>query len=353
MKAAVWHGRRDVRIEQVPQPPAPPPGQVKVEVACCGICGTDLHEYMAGPIYIPTEKPHPLTGAQAPVILGHEMAGKVVEVGKGVSRVTVGERVTLCPIIGCLGCKWCEAGLMGICPNVAFLGTSWQWGGFAKYVNVYDYMCYNLPPEVPYEVGALVEPFAATVRAVKRATIRPEDTVAVVGTGPVGLMAVQAARIAGARQIIALEPAQKRRQLARECGATEVIDPLGEDPILKINALTGEEGADVVIESAGLEKTAVLAGRIAGRAGRIMMMGVFEKPALLDLTDLVFGEKTVLGSMGGYGVFDDAIRMMAEGQFNAGPLITGKIGLDEIVRKGFDVLIKHKEKHAKILVMPD
>ena len=352
MKAAVWHGKKDVRIEEVSAPPSPPPHQVKVEVACCGICGTDLHEYLGGPIYIPDERPHPLTGSRAPIILGHEMAGKVVEVGKGVSRVKEGDRVALCPIIGCLQCRWCTSGRMGICPDVAFLGVSWHWGGFARYVNVHDYMCYHLPSEVPYEVGALVEPFAATVRAVKRAGIKKGEAVAVVGTGPVGLMAVQAARIAGAEQVIALEPAEKRQQLARECGATAIIDPLL-DPVSEIKNLTGGEGVDVVIESAGLEKTALLAGLIAHRTGRIMVMGVFEKPVLFHFTDLVYGEKTVMGSMGGYGVFDEAIRMMAEGKFKGEPLITGKIGLDDIVRKGFNALIHAKETHVKILVVPD
>jgi (R,R)-butanediol dehydrogenase/meso-butanediol dehydrogenase/diacetyl reductase len=108
MKAAVWYGQRDVRIEDVPPPPPPQPGQVKVEVASCGICGTDLHEYLAGPIYIPADAPHPLTGSQAPVILGHELSGRVVEVGEGVDRVRSGDRVALCPIIGCLKCarRW-------------------------------------------------------------------------------------------------------------------------------------------------------------------------------------------------------------------------------------------------------
>ena len=122
MKAAIWHGRRDLRVEDVQEPPAPPAGQVKVEIAWCGLCGTDLHEYLGGPLYIPVATPHPLTGAQAPLILGHEAAGEVVQVGPGVSRVDVGDRVALCPIIGCLECESCRSGLMGLCSRIAFLG---------------------------------------------------------------------------------------------------------------------------------------------------------------------------------------------------------------------------------------
>jgi len=351
VKAAVWHGRRDVRVEDVPEPPSPPPGQVKVEVVWCGICGTDLHEYLGGPLYIPTDAPHPLTGAQAPIILGHELSGQVVEVGSGVTRVKVGDRVALCPIIGCQECEWCTSGWMGLCTNIAFLGSSWHGGGFSPYVNVYDYMCYQLPPEVPYEVGALVEPFAATFRAVKQARVKAGETVAIIGAGPIGLMALQSARMAGAGQVIAFEPTAKRREWALQCGASAVVDPMRQDPLAVIRHLTDGAGADVVIECAGLEATGILAGRVARRRGRVVVMGVFERPALLDYTNLVYGEKTMMGSMGGYGVFEEAIQVMAEGKFNGEPLITGKITLDDILT-GFDALIQHQEEHVKILVSP-
>lgn len=352
MKAAVWHAQRDVRVEDVPEPSSPPSGQVKVEVAWCGICGTDLHEYMGGPLYVPADAPHPMTGVQAPVILGHEIAGNVVEVGPGVTRVEVGDRVALCPIIGCLECEWCQSGLMGLCSSIAFLGISWHSGAFSRYVNVYDYMCYKLPPEVSYEVGAMVEPFAATYRAVKRVGVNPGETVAIVGTGPIGLMALQSARIVGAEQIVAVEPAAKRQDLARQCGATAIVDPVNQDAIATVKELTGGAGADVVVECAGVEATGLLSGRIARRKGRIMIMGVFEKPAPLDYSDLVFSEKTVMGSMGGYGLFDEAIQVMAEGKFDGEPLVTGKIGVDDIVTGGFEALIKHKEENVKILVSP-
>ena len=112
MKAAVWHGRQDVRIESVADPPLPPPGQIQVQVRWCGICGTDLHEYMAGPLYIPVEKPHPATGVQAPVIIGHEMSGTVTAVGDGADHFSPGDRVAACPIIGCGKCRWCQTGSM-------------------------------------------------------------------------------------------------------------------------------------------------------------------------------------------------------------------------------------------------
>ena len=107
MKAAMWYGKKDVRIEKVPESPSPDSNQVKVEVIYAGICGTDIHEFLAGPLYIPLNKPHPLTSVKAPVIMGHEMSGNVVEVGDLVTNVKVGDRVAICPIIGCQTCKWC------------------------------------------------------------------------------------------------------------------------------------------------------------------------------------------------------------------------------------------------------
>ena len=144
----------------------------------------------------------------------------------------------------------------------------------------------------------------------------------------------------------------KRQQLALEIGATAVIDPNRQDPVAAIGEYTDGAGADVVIECAGFETSGILAGRIARRKGRVVILGVFERPANFDFTDLVFGEKIVMGSMGPYGIMDEVIQVMAEGKINGSRLITGKIGLDEIVAGGFESLIKHKDENVKILVSP-
>ena len=218
MKAAVWHGRQDVRIEKVSEPPAPPPGQVQVKVSWCGICGTDLHEYMGGPLYIPLGRPHPVTGVQAPVIIGHEMSGEVVGVGEGVENFAVGDRVVACPIIGCGECRWCRTGSMAQCDRVAFLGTSWTGGALAERLNLNAYQCYHLTDAISDEIGALVEPFSSTVRAVAQGQPGPEDSVAIVGAGPIGLMALMAARLRGVKCVVAVEMAERRIEAAKECG---------------------------------------------------------------------------------------------------------------------------------------
>ncbi len=352
MKAAVWHGRKDVRVEEVAGPPSPATGQVQVEVAWCGICGTDLHEYIGGPVYIPVNAPHPLTGARAPVIIGHEFSGRVTAVGEGVEEFAIGDRVAACPIIGCGHCRWCKAGSMAQCDKVAFVGTSWQGGGFAERLNLYAYQCYHLPETMSDEVGALVEPFSSTARAVLRGEVGPTHNVAIVGAGPIGLLALLAARIRGAKRVVAVEVAGRRIEAAKQCGATAVINPSTEDPLRRADEITDGEGFNVVVECVGQETTGLLAARLTRTRGRLVVMGVFERPSPIDFTDLVFREKTVIGSMSGYGFFDQAIRMMGDNRFRADALITGRIGLDDLIEKGIHPLLTDKERHVKTLVSP-
>jgi (R,R)-butanediol dehydrogenase/meso-butanediol dehydrogenase/diacetyl reductase len=352
MKAAVWHARQDVRIQDVPEPPPPPPGQVQVKVAWCGICGTDLHEYMGGPLYIPLGKPHPVTGVQAPVIIGHEMSGTVTGVGDGVKDFRAGDRIAACPIIGCGHCRWCKSGSMAQCDRVAFMGTSWTGGALAECLNLNAYQCYHLPDTISDEAGALVEPFSATVRAVAQGDPGPEDNVAIVGAGPIGLMALLAARIRGAKMVVAVEMAERRIRTAKQCGADGIIDPSREDPVERAMELTGGQGFDLVMECAGQPATALLAGKLTRTRGRMVVMGVFEKPAPIDLTDVVFREKVISGSMSGYGLYDESISMMTDPRFKGDVLITDHLPLDELVDKGYYGLLNEKDKHVKILVRP-
>ncbi len=350
MKAAVWHGRRDVRIESVRDPPSPPPGQLQVEVAWCGICGTDLHEYTAGPLYIPVSRPHPVTGVQAPVIIGHEMSGRVVAVGEGVDSFAIGDRVAGCPIIGCGKCRWCTNGSMAQCDQVAFMGTSWSGGALSERLNLYAYQCYRLPDNVSDEIGSLVEPFSATVRAVARGKLVSDEHVAIIGAGPIGLMALMAARIQGSRNVVAVEVAANRIAVAKQCGATAVINPHIEDPEKRAFELTNGLGFDLVVECAGQPTSALLAGRLTRTRGRLIVMGVFDKAAPLDLTDLVFREKTITGSMSGYGCYAETIGMMTSPHFRGDALISDRIGLDELIDLGYGSLLNDKDNHVKILV---
>ena len=147
MRALRFHAARDLRIEDVAEPPPPGDGEVVVKVVSCGICGTDLHEYIAGPIVTPVE-PHPLTGAQNPQILGHEFAGDVVAVGDGVTRVVEGDRVAIMPLAYCGHCAYCQRGLQHLCATMACVGLSHAWGGMGEFATVAEYQVVRLPEEV-------------------------------------------------------------------------------------------------------------------------------------------------------------------------------------------------------------
>jgi (R,R)-butanediol dehydrogenase/meso-butanediol dehydrogenase/diacetyl reductase len=351
MKAAVWYGKKDVRVEDIPEPPAPGPGDVKIKVHWTGICGSDLHEYLAGPIFIPADAPHPLTGAQAPLTLGHEFSGEVVEIGEGVTNVEVGDKVTSDACQYCGECFMCKRNRYSLCEKLAFTGLMAD-GAFAEYVNVPAYSLYKLPAEMSSDAGALVEPIAVGVHAIRRGRVLEGDTVAVVGAGTIGLVTLQAARAAGASKVFVLEIAKARKEFAEKLGATAVIDPTEVDPVEEIRRLTDGLGVDVAIECIGGEKTAPLTIQLTRPGGRAVIVGIFEGPSEQHFNDLVFTEREVYGSLAYYGEFDTAIALLSDGRLVAEPLITGRIKLDDIVEKGFEELVAHKESNIKILVSP-
>jgi (R,R)-butanediol dehydrogenase / meso-butanediol dehydrogenase / diacetyl reductase len=189
MRAAVWYGAKDVRVEDVPVRP-PGPGEVTIEVAYCGICGSDLHEYADGPHAVPVGAPHPESGVAAPLVLGHEFCGTVTEVGADVTTVAPGDRVAVEPHYRCGSCPRCLAGEYNICRHFGFAGLMGH-GGLAEHSTVPAYMLHRLPEQVSLEQAAVFEPAAVALHAVRRAGIRPGESVAVLGLGPIGLLVTQ------------------------------------------------------------------------------------------------------------------------------------------------------------------
>ncbi|MBW2560894.1 MAG: 2,3-butanediol dehydrogenase [Deltaproteobacteria bacterium] len=349
MKAAIWYGRKDVRVENCPEPPAPGPKEVKIKVQWCGICGSDLHEYDVGPIFIPASAPHPLTGVQAPLILGHEFSGELVEVGSDVKDWKVGDRVAPDACQYCGECNMCKQNRYSLCEKLAFTGLMTN-GAFAEYVNVPSYTLYSLPPEIPSDAGALVEPVAVGVHAIRRGNVLIGDTVATVGTGTIGQVTLQAAKAAGAGKVFVVEKAQARKEYAKNLGATAVIDPTETDPVAEVRRLTDGLGVDVAFECVGGHETGALTIDLARIGGRAVLVGIFERPSEVHFNNLVFTEKEVFGSLAYYGEFKTAIALMADGRIVAEPMITARIKLDDIVEKGFKELLENREKHIKILV---
>jgi (R,R)-butanediol dehydrogenase/meso-butanediol dehydrogenase/diacetyl reductase len=351
MRAAVWHGRNDIRVEDVPRPILPPAGWVQIRVQWCGICGSDLHEYVAGPVFIPVDVPHPMTGIKGQCILGHEFCGEIVELGAGVQGFSLGESVAADACQHCGTCYYCTHGLYNICENLAFTGLMNN-GAFAELVNVPANLLYKLPPNFPAEAGALIEPLAVGMHAVKKAGSLLGQNVVVVGAGTIGLCTIMCAKAAGAAQVIALEMSGARKAKALEVGATHVLDPNECDALAGVKRLTGGLGADVSFECIGNKHTAKLAIDLIRKAGKCVLVGIFEEPSEFNFFELVATEKQVIGSLAYNGEFADVIAFIADGRLDIKPLVTGRIQLEQIVGQGFEELVNNKEHNVKIIVSP-
>lgn len=351
MKAARFYGPGDIRIDDVPEPTTRP-GTVKVEVEWCGICGTDLHEYLEGPIFAPTaDAPHPITGESVPITLGHEFAGIVAEVGDGVTRVRVGERVVVEPYIICGNCDACTNGRYNVCQTLGFVGLSGHGGGFSQYVVAQERWIHPLG-ELGTDVGALIEPLAVAHHAVKLSRAKPGHTALVFGAGPIGLVTTAALKAACVEEVIVVEPADVRKAKAPVAGADHVLDPTTTDVVAAVHELTKGRGADVSFECAGIDavlKSAILSTRAGGTVVNVAIWG---HEASVAMNDLVFREVNVLGSLAYADDHPATIEMVASGKVDPFQFITGRIDLDDIVGKGFDELINNKEENVKILVSP-
>jgi (R,R)-butanediol dehydrogenase/meso-butanediol dehydrogenase/diacetyl reductase len=352
MKAALWHARDDVRVEEVPEPSAPGPGEIIIKVSACGICGTDLEEYRAGPLFIPVGEPNPLTGRMAPVILGHEFAGEVVEVGRGVTQFRSGDRVAPDVLIYCGTCYWCQRHQVSLCEKMAALGLSGD-GGLAEYCKAPVSMCIKLSDAMPIEHAALAEPLSVAVRAVRRGRVGLGDKVAIFGGGTIGLFALQAARNAGASAVYVVEPHAWRRELALSLGAGAAIDPREANPVEQLRALT-DIGPDVAIDASGAVPATLGAIEATRRGGRIVIVGLPIKAASINFMSIVSTEKEILGSLS--HIYDEdfaaAIRLLGDGRVKAEPLISDRIPLDDLVSRGLHRLEAQAADILKILVRP-
>ena len=352
MRGAVWYGKNDVRIENLPLPSAPKPGWVQIKVAYCGICGSDLHEFIAGPVFIPTT-PHPLTGTKAPLLLGHEFSGTVCAVGEGVTTVKVGDRVAPDACQHCHICKPCRDGRYNVCDKLAFTGLMTE-GAFAPYVNVPAELCYKIPDNMSFEHAALLEPLATGFSAVRKAGSIMGLNVVVLGAGTIGLGTIMAVRASGAGQIIVLEQAAARIEMAKKCGADIVINTKEKDAVAEVRKLTDGVGADVSFECIGNIHTGPLAIDVLRNTGTAVIEGIFEGPSAFNFFTLSGTDKTVIGSLA-YTLkdFEGLGKLIAKGVIDPSPLITGKIALGDIVENGFLELINNKDNNIKIIVDPN
>ena len=346
MRAAVYHGPNKVTIEDVAEPD-PRPGTVKLKVGFNGICGTDLHEYYAGPIFVPTS-PHPLTQQQLPLTMGHEFSGTITAVGDGVTGWAEGDRVAVEPIYKCDQCGPCRAGNYNVCAQIGFHGLMSD-GGMAEYTVVPTSMLHRLPDNVSLELGALVEPMSVAYHAATLGDVHPGDTAMVFGAGPIGIGLWFALRGKGVQDVFVVEPSPTRRAAVEALGAT-TLDPAAVDVPAFIADHTRGRGADAVFDAAGVAPAVQTALGCIGSRKPMVSVAIYEKPLETPILNLVMNESRIQGSLCYTGAdFEAVIALMADGAYDTTGWVT-QIPIDDVVDEGFEAL--HAGTKMKVLVDP-
>ena len=350
MKALVYHGNRDLRLETV-EDLQPGPNEVKLRVDYCGICATDIEEYLYGPKFISSDPPNPLTGRSVPLVVGHELMATVSETGPGVEGVEQGQRVAIHGVLTCGRCRWCTSGQTQQCATQAFVGFGID-GGLAEYLVWPASHLVPLPENLASREAALVEPASVAGHAVRRARLTTGDRVAVLGVGTVGMLAMQIAKAAGA-QVFAIDTRQMSLDLARELGADAAID--ARDPHLNdaILELTDGTGPDVVLDAAGTASTPADAVRWVRKGGRVVLVAIYTDTPQFDFNSIVIDEKEMIGTVG-YARLDveESVRLLSEGSVKSAPLISDVIGLDDVIDVGYKRMLEPTKDIFRILVSP-
>ena len=342
MKVAMLYGIKDLRVQDI-NIPTVADGEILVKVKAATTCGTDLKIYQRG--YV--------TGViKLPTVFGHEWAGEIAEVGKGVSYLKKGMRVRAGNSSPCLRCYMCQKGKFNLCEDMM-----WLWGAYAEYIKVPQRIVMLntqvIPDHVSYEEAAITEPLACVLHGVEEARVKLGDTVAIIGAGPIGLLHLLTVRKMGAGKVIISDTIDERLQLAQKLGADQTINAKHEDTVERTKKLTAGYGADVVIEAIGMPATWEQALRMARKGGTVLEFGGCppETEIKVSTEQLHYGETTVMGAFHTTPAhFKKALNLIASGTINVKPLITSRMKLDNI-KRAFETLTTSKTD-IKIAVSP-
>ena len=321
MKALVLEAYNHLVYRDVPEP-ALGAQEVLVRVQACGICGSDVHG-MDGS-----------TGRRVPpIIMGHEAAGVIAAMGEQVSGWQVGERVTFDSTIYCGSCYFCRRGLVNLCDQRRVLGVSpgdyRQHGAFAEYVAVPQHILYRLPDEVSFVQAALVEPLAIALHGVRRLPVGPDDCALVIGTGTIGLSAVQALRVAGCRLIIGVDTIPSRLALARRLGADVTLHAHDDDVLAEVLRLTEGRGADLAVDACGYTETVGMAVAGLRKGGSLTIIGSYAPRIELELQSVVYRQLSLNGSAACCGEYADCLELMARRAVHTECLVSAVAPLSE------------------------
>lgn len=355
MKAARFYDNHDIRIEEIEEPTAGA-GEVLIKVAWCGICGTDLHEFLDGPIFCPTHNtPHPISGESSPVTMGHEMSGVVEALGEGVTDLEVGDHVVVEPYIIADDVDT-SAGNKNyhLSQDMNFIGLAGRGGGLAEKIAVKRRWVHKVSKDIPLDEAALIEPLTVGYHAVERAGGVGPGTVALVGgAGPIGLLTAAVLKAQGATVVIT-EISSLRRQKALDSGvADHAISPAEVDVVEEVKKLTDGRGADVAFECTSVNAVLDTLFDAIKPQGIIVVVSIWGKPAQLDMQKLVLKEVDVRGTIAYVNNHPETIKLVESGKIDLKPFITEKIALENLIDEGFDTLINRNETAVKILVTTD
>jgi L-iditol 2-dehydrogenase len=321
MRAAVLHGVDDLRVQDVPRPTTPEPGQALVRLRSVGICGSDVHYFRRGRIgnFV----------VESPLILGHEAAGEVLEVGAGVTHLHPGQRVAIEPGFPDRTCRFCREGRYNLCPEVTFLATPPVDGAFTEVLAWPADCLHPLPDGVSLDEGAMVEPLSVGIHAIRRTGLRPGQSVAILGAGPIGLCTLAVALAAGATTAIITDSVSLRLQMAEQMGATHVL-PVGPGNVDEVMAITGGLGVDVACECAGAVPALQAALRMTRSGGFVQLVGMpAETDPPVPVYELIGRELSVGGLFRYCNTYPAGLSLIARGAVDVKPLITHHFVLEQ------------------------
>jgi L-iditol 2-dehydrogenase len=320
----------------------PGPGEVQVRVEAVGVCGSDLHAYTEGAVGS--------TPNVYPMVLGHEPAGRIVKVGAGVTGLAAGDRGALEPALYCYHCEFCLSGHHNVCANIRFLSNPHQPGFFRELVNLPAVNFLPIPAGMSFDEAALAEPLAIAVHSLRLASIRADETVAVIGAGPIGLLTIAALRAAKARRIWAVEPLAHRRELARGIGADAVLEPA--EAVQEILGGTGRRGVDCAIDCAAGEQTTNQAIQLTRNAGRVVLTGIHSTPSVsMDGSAMRRKELTIFNVRRSNQESQDALELLRAHAVWFAPLLTHTREIERI-EEAFAIASQYRDGVGKMIVRP-
>lgn len=343
MRALLLTGPREFELVDLPVPDVGP-GDVLVEVASCGICGSDVHGYdLSSGRRIP------------PLVMGHEAAGTVASVGSGISGFSPGDRVTFDSTVFCGECEYCSAGRVNLCAAREVVGVACdefrRHGAFAEYVSVPARVCHHLPDEIPSHHAAMVEATSVAVHAVSLAPRTVDSTALVVGAGMIGVLIIQALRAAGVGEIVVADRDDTRLELARRCGATAAVNVDHADAVAAVHDVTAGRGVTHSYEAVGVTPAVRTAIDAVERGGHVTLVGNVTPVVDLPLQVVVSRELTLHGSAASSGEYPRSIELMRSGAIDVAPLISARVPLAD-APSWFDRLHAGEAGLMKVVVEP-